>query len=234
MSAAVTKTAIGGIGSAVSGFGDAIESPRQFGGEPRHSNPVAPLYESQGASVEGPLDHNPWPRGQRLRRSGQGIYRGLAGLWCAALGFGEERLVEAARRQMERCPTITPSPPNRTSPSIELAERLIALVPVPMSKVFFNNSGSEANDTADQAGLVLQQRARPAAEEEDHRAASRPITASPSPRASLTGLPNNHRDFDLPIADIRAHRLPAFLSLRQARRERGATSPRGSPTSSTR
>ena len=33
-------------------------------------------------------------------------------------------------------------------PSIELAERLIALAPVPMSKVFFANSGSEANDTA--------------------------------------------------------------------------------------
>ena len=33
-------------------------------------------------------------------------------------------------------------------PVAELAERLIALMPVPMSKVFFNNSGSEANDTA--------------------------------------------------------------------------------------
>ena len=33
-------------------------------------------------------------------------------------------------------------------PMIELAEMLIARAPVPMSKVFFANSGSEANDTA--------------------------------------------------------------------------------------
>ena len=66
-------------------------------------------------------------------------------------------------------------------PAIELAEKLQAMAPVPMSKVFFANSGSEANDTAGQAGLVLQQRARPAAEEEDHLAASRAITASPWP-----------------------------------------------------
>ena len=31
---------------------------------------------------------------------------------------------------------------------IELAEKLISLMPVPMSKVFFNSSGSEANDSA--------------------------------------------------------------------------------------
>jgi 4-aminobutyrate--pyruvate transaminase len=33
------------------------------------------------------------------------------------------------------------------APSIELAEKLVELSPVPMSKVFFTNSGSEANDT---------------------------------------------------------------------------------------
>ena len=33
-------------------------------------------------------------------------------------------------------------------PMIDLAEMLIARAPVPMSKVFFANSGSEANDTA--------------------------------------------------------------------------------------
>ena len=33
-------------------------------------------------------------------------------------------------------------------PVIDLAEMLIARAPVPMSKVFFANSGSEANDTA--------------------------------------------------------------------------------------
>ena len=34
------------------------------------------------------------------------------------------------------------------SPVIDLAERLIELAPVPMKRVYFVNSGSEANDTA--------------------------------------------------------------------------------------
>ena len=31
--------------------------------------------------------------------SGKGYIEGLAGLWCTSLGFGEERLVEAAARR---------------------------------------------------------------------------------------------------------------------------------------
>ena len=38
---------------------------------------------------------------------------------------------------------------HRSNPAaIELAEKLLAIAPVPMSKAFFANSGSEANDTA--------------------------------------------------------------------------------------
>ena len=85
------------------------------------------------------------------------------------LGFSEKRLVEAAYARCGSCP-IPPRSASKSHPTvIELAERLISLTPVPMSKVFFNNSGSEANDTRRQAGLVLQQRDRPAAQEEDHR-----------------------------------------------------------------
>ena len=56
-------------------------------------------------------------------------------------------------------------------PAIELAEKLKEIAPVPISKVFFCNSGSEANDTQIKLVWYLQQRARPAAEEEDHQPA---------------------------------------------------------------
>ena len=89
---------------------------------------------------------------------GEGIYvydsdgnryiEGLGGLFCASLGFSEERLVEAATRQMRTLPFYHTFGGKSNEPSVELAERLIALAPVPMSKVFFANSGSEANDTA--------------------------------------------------------------------------------------
>ena len=94
-------------------------------------------------------------------------------------------------------------------PSVELAERLIALAPVPMSKVFFANSGSEANDTA--VKLVWYY----------HNAIGKPQKKKIISRdrayhgvtvasASLTGLPNNHRDFDLPIAGILHTVCPGF------------------------
>ena len=42
-----------------------------------------------------------------------------------------------------------------TDVGIQLAEKLLSIAPVPMSKVFFVNSGSEANNVS-QAGVVLQ------------------------------------------------------------------------------
>ena len=79
--------------------------------------------------------------------SGKAYIEGASGLWCASLGFGEERLIEASNRQMRKLPFMHLFGSRSTSPAIELSERLLALAPVPMSKVFFANSGSEAVDT---------------------------------------------------------------------------------------
>ena len=90
-------------------------------------------------------------RGEGVRvfdEEGRAYIEGLAGLWCTALGFSEPRLVEAAARAMRRLPFYHSFGGKAPAPTIELAERLIALAPVPMSKVLFANSGSEANDTA--------------------------------------------------------------------------------------
>ena len=89
---------------------------------------------------------------------GEGIYvydntgkkyiEALAGLWSVALGFGEKRLAEVAKAQMEKLPYYHTFAYKTHSPSIELAELLIKIAPVPMSKVHFTSSGSEANDLA--------------------------------------------------------------------------------------
>src|SRR5690242_5813082 len=76
------------------------------------------------------------------------LTEGLAGLWCVSLGYGEERLIEAATKQMRALPYSHIFNHKSHNPSIDLAERLLRLLLVKMSKVFFNNSGSEANDTA--------------------------------------------------------------------------------------
>ena len=79
--------------------------------------------------------------------AGKGYIEGMAGLWCTALGHGNEELVEAAAAQMRKLPFGHLFTGKSHDPAIELAEKLKEIAPVPTSKVFFCNSGSEANDT---------------------------------------------------------------------------------------
>src|ERR1700761_7361031 len=89
-------------------------------------------------------------RGEGVRvfdESGKSYIESVAGLWCASLGFSNERLAKVAYEQMRKLPFYHAFTAKSTEPMIELAEMLLARAPVPMSKVFFANSGSEANDT---------------------------------------------------------------------------------------
>jgi 4-aminobutyrate--pyruvate transaminase len=132
---------------------------------------------------------------------GKEYIEGLAGLWCVSLGFSEPRLVEAARRQMQTLPYYHSFASKSHGPAIELAERLLDLLPDTMSKVFFNSSGSEANDTAIKLVWYYNNAlGRPHKKKIISRIKGYHGVTIAS--ASLTGLPNNHRDFDLPIAGI--------------------------------
>jgi 4-aminobutyrate---pyruvate transaminase len=134
--------------------------------------------------------------------TGKEYIEGLAGLWCTSLGFGEERLVEAATQQLKKLPYYHVFNHKSHDTSVELAERLIALMPVKMSKVFFNNSGSEANDTAVKM-VWYYNNARGRHRKKKIIARMRGYHGVTVASASLTGLAANHRDFDLPIANIR-------------------------------
>jgi len=132
---------------------------------------------------------------------GKAYLEGMAGLWCTALGYGNEELVEAAAAQMRKLSFGHLFTGKSHDPAIELAERLKEIAPVPTSKVFFCASGSEANDT--QIKLVWYMNnalGRPKKKKIVSRIkAYHGVTIA---AASLTGLPNNHADFDLPISGI--------------------------------
>jgi len=74
---------------------------------------------------------------------GKAYIEGMAGLWCTALGYGNEELVEAAATQMRKLSFSHLFGAKSHDPAIELAERLKEIAPVPTSKVFFCSSGSE-------------------------------------------------------------------------------------------
>ena len=133
--------------------------------------------------------------------SGKEYIEGLAGLWCTSLGFGEEALVEAATAQMRRLPYYHGFGHKSTTPDIDLAEKLKEIAPVPMSKVFFVNSGSEANDTVVKL-LWYYNNALDRPEKKKIISRLKAYHGVTVASASLTGLPNNHRDFDLPIDRI--------------------------------
>jgi putrescine aminotransferase len=78
---------------------------------------------------------------------GNRILDGIAGLWCVNVGYGRAELVEAARAQMATLPYYNTFFQSTTPPAAELAARLAALAPAGLDRVFFTNSGSEANDS---------------------------------------------------------------------------------------
>ena len=96
--------------------------------------------------------------GPHILSKGDGIYvydetgkkfiEGMSGLWCTSLGFSEKELVDTISEQLKKLPYYHSFAGKTANPAINLAEHLIKISPVPMSKVYFANSGSEANDSA--------------------------------------------------------------------------------------
>lgn len=149
--------------------------------------------------------------GPMILEKGDGIYvednngkryiEGLAGLWSVGVGFSEQRLVDAATKQMQKLPYYHNFGHRSHGPAIDLAEKLVTMAPVPMSKAFFTNSGSEANDTAIK---MIWYRSNALGQPQRKKIISRKrayhgVTIA---SASLTGLPYNQMSFDLPIANI--------------------------------
>lgn len=158
-------------------------------------------------------------RGPTVISRGEGCYvydehgkrylEGMSGLWCAALGFSEKRLVKAATDQLNVLPYYHLFNHRSHPPGIALAEALTAIAPAGLNHVLFANSGSEANDAA--VKLVWYY----------NNALGRPRKKKIISRlhgyhgvtvasGSLTGLKHLHTDFDLPIAGILHTDCPSY------------------------
>jgi putrescine---pyruvate transaminase len=78
---------------------------------------------------------------------GNRILDGMAGLWCVNVGYGREELVEVAAEQMRELPYYNTFFKTATPPAVLLATKISSLTGGRLPHVFFNSSGSEANDT---------------------------------------------------------------------------------------
>ena len=75
------------------------------------------------------------------------ILDGMAGLWCVNVGYGRKELADAAYEQMLELPYYNTFFKTATPPPVMLAAKIAEKMGGHLSHVFFNSSGSEANDT---------------------------------------------------------------------------------------
>ena len=169
-----------------------------------HMHPFADhqeLVQEGGARV---ITH---ARGATLIDSeGQELLDGMGGLWCVNLGYGRQELIDAAARQMQALPYYNTFFKTTTPVAAELAADLAELAPAGLTRAFFANSGSEANDT--NIRLVRSYWAR-LGKPGKRAIISRQFAyhGSTIAAASLTGLPSMHDIPGVPIPDI--HHAPA-------------------------
>jgi 4-aminobutyrate--pyruvate transaminase len=134
----------------------------------------------------------------------------VAGLWCAALGFSaNERIAKVAYDQMRKLGYYHTYRHTAHEASIDLAEKLVQLAPVPMSKVLFQCSGSEANDTAVKLAWYYQAAmGRP--EKNKIIGRERGYHGSTIAAVSVSGKPDMHADFALPLPMMRHTEYPHY------------------------
>ncbi|MHC8363042.1 aminotransferase [Pseudomonas sp. LS2P72] len=126
---------------------------------------------------------------------------GMSGLWCASLGFSNHRLAEAAQRQFDVLPYYHTFNHRVPAVTVRLAERIAALAPLPDAKVFFACSGSEANDSMIKMSWAWH-RARGNTHKRKIIAHQKGFHGSTVMGATLSGLPNMHAAFGLPLDQV--------------------------------
>ncbi len=173
------------------------------------ANLIHPYTDLQTHQEIGPMVIS---RGKGVRvfdENGRDYIESVAGLWCASLGFDNERLVKAATDQMRKLPFYHGFTAKSHEPMIDLAEMLIQRAPVPMSKVFFANSGSEANDSAvKMVWYFNNSQGRP--EKKKIIGRMKGYHGITLVAASITGLPANHRSFDVPFDRFKHTMAPHY------------------------
>ncbi|MGH1460458.1 MAG: aminotransferase [Neptuniibacter sp.] len=130
--------------------------------------------------------------------NGNKYLEALAGLWCTSLGYNNRELIETVNQQMGQLSYSHMFGGKTHQVGIDLSEKLADMVPVDNAKVFFGNSGSDANDTHIK---MLRYYFNAIGKPEKFKiiARERSYHGVTIASASLTGLPPNHTHFDLPF-----------------------------------
>ena len=142
---------------------------------------------------------------------GKQYLEGMAGLWCTAIGYGQEELARVAYEQMVKLNYSQLFAGRTNEPSVLLAEKLKQMAPFDAGRVFFGLSGSDANDT--QIKLIWYYNnaiGRP--EKKKIISRKRGYHGVTIASGSLSGLPPFHAAFDLPMPGVLHTSSPHYYS----------------------
>ena len=121
----------------------------------------------------------------------------FAGLWCVNIGYGQQRVVDAAITQMTTLPYATGYFGFGSEPAIVLAEKLVSMTPSSLQHVYFSLGGSDAVDAAIRyITHYFNAIGKPA--KKHIISLQRGYHGSSSTGAGITGLPAFHTNFDVP------------------------------------
>ena len=142
---------------------------------------------------------------------GKQYLEGMAGLWCTAIGYGQEELARVASERLVKLNYSQLFAGRTNEPSVLLAEKLKQMAPLDAGRVFFGLSGSDANDT--QIKLIWYYNnaiGRP--EKKKIISRKRGYHGVTIASGSLTGLPPFHAAFDLPMPGVLHTSSPHYYS----------------------
>ena len=131
-------------------------------------------------------------------KQGNKYLEGLAGLWCTALGYGNQELIDTTTEQMSKLNFSHMFGGKTHQVAIDLADTLADMIPMQDAVMSFGNSGSDANDTQ----IKLLRYYHEAVGKPERRkiiARERSYHGVTVASASLTGLPVTQNHFDLPV-----------------------------------
>ena len=171
-------------------------------------HPFTSLADHQRDGAAFVLTHG---AGARLTdTTGREYVDAMAGLWCVNVGYGRTEIGEAMAAQSARlsyCHAF--SGMTSDTPAI-LSQRLIEMAPPSMARVFYGNSGSDANDTQVKLAWYYNNiLGRP--QKKKIIARQRGYHGVTIMTAGMTGLPGLHAGFDLPLPMIRHAMAPRRL-----------------------
>ena len=146
---------------------------------------------------------------------GHRIIDGMAGLWCVQVGYGNRELADAGYEALKTLPYYNHFFKTSNPWTIELAAKLVELLPEGHTRVLFANSGSEANDTALKL-IRYYWNLRHKPEKKIHLSRELAYHGVTFGAASLSGLTPMHPQWDLPLEGFAKVATPYWFAAKAA------------------